>query len=147
MTDLTKNREIADALLAGAYDANLEFRMGNIPEAPVSDYEPLNWLWYSPDAILCHDLEEVIIFANPRARDFFGHDILGKPSIDLVPGYPLELRRERDEAFKRIIKTGIPEHFKDSPRIMDGGRTAPVTGWAFRYYCAGGYSIGAKLLP
>ena len=147
MADLTKNREIADALLAGINDANLEIRLGSVPEAPVSDHDSLNQLWYSPDILLCHDLEEAINFANLPAIDFFGRGILGKPSMDLVPEYPPELRRERAEAFERIIKTGIPHHFTDSPRVLNGGKIVPVTGWAFRYYCAGRYSIGAKLLP
>ena len=141
------SREIADALIAGMYGADLGFLSGTIPESPVSDYDSLNQLWYSPDIILCHDLEGIINFANPAARRFFGRKILERPSVELVQEYPPELRRNRAEAFQRIIETGIPEHFEKAPRIGEQGRIVLVTGYAFRYSIDRWYGIGAKLSP
>ena len=144
MASIIDNREIADALIAGMEDVHLAFRVSTIPETPVSGYDPLNKIWYSPDVILCHNLEEIIIFANPAARDFFGN-ILGKPSVELVPNVP-ELRTKRTEALRRVIETGNPEYFDRSQRIGKEGQIVLVTGWAFRYRIGAEYSIGAWLL-
>ena len=147
MVGITRNREIADALIAGMAGADLAFRMGHIPEAPISYYDTLNQLLYSPDVILCQNLEEIIIFANLAALDFFGRSTLGRPSIELVPN-EAELRRKRAEAFSKIIKTGVPESFEGSPRIRADGKIVPVSGYAFRYAIdREHYSIGAKLKP
>ncbi len=127
--------------------ANIGYREGRIPEAPISDYDSVNRIWYSPDVILCHDLEERINLANLAALDFFGRGILGKPSIELEQNIE-ELRRKRAEAFARILKTGEPEPFERSPRIRADGSIVPVTGYAFRYAIDRiNYSIAAKLNP
>ena len=141
------SREIADALIAGMDYAQLGFSSGTIPESPISDYDPLNQIWYSPDIILCHDLEEIINFANLAAFQLFGRKILGRPSVELVQEYPPELRGNRAEAFQRIIETGIPEHFEKAQRIGEQGRIVLVTGYAFRYSIDRWYGIGAKLSP
>jgi hypothetical protein len=72
MVDLTQNSEIAVALIAGMDYARIEFKRGQIPDSPVSDCDSLNQLWYSPEIVLCQNLEEIINFANLAARDFFG---------------------------------------------------------------------------
>lgn len=150
MNKLARNNNIAESLIAGMGEAGLEFQLGEIPQFPVSVHESVIKIWYSPNRILSHDLDELLNFANPSAYKLFGYfnpyEFLGMPSINLVPNDP-ELRAKRAEDFRKIIETGKPKHFKDSPRVRRDGSIVPVTGWAFRYRLDGQYSIGALLEP
>ena len=147
--ELKTFHKISKSLKEGIKIAGLEFQMGEIPKLPVSSHDVVNELWYSPDRILSHDLEEKINFANPTALKKFGYELfefIGMPSINLVPNDP-ELRAKRAEAFRKIIETGRPEYFENSPRVQRDGSKVPVTGWVFRYRLDGQYTIGALLLP
>ena len=144
MLDIKKTYEIADALVAGIESLNIDIKKRGTAESAVSPHDSLNRLYQSPDIILSHDLEERINFANSAALWFFGRNIIGQPSINLVPDIK-DLREKRAEAFRKVIETGIHEPFEKSPRFKDGGELAFVTGYAFRYRIDGAYSIGALI--
>ena len=100
-----------------------------------------------PTAVLAQDLEGRINYCNTMACIRFGYstnEFIGLSSVKLVPK---NLHRARAEAFKRIIETGTPKEFKDSPRIKKGGETIKITGYAFRYHLNGKPSIGAIVYP
>jgi hypothetical protein len=83
-------------------------------------------------------------FRKFGSERFFWKGVLGTPSIELVPNRT-DLRDARAEAFKRILATGTPEYFDNSPRIDETGNEVPVNVWAFRYYLNRNPSVGAKL--
>ena len=134
--------DVAEALLKSIREENLSF------EGKSAD-SPMQQLWYSPQPVLSQDLEGKINFGNPAAFDFFGYrrdEFIGTLSLRLIPDKP-ELRKTRDEAIKRLLETGIPEYFDNSPRVRKDGSPIIVPRWvAFRYELRGRYSFGSLIL-
>ena len=146
LVNQSRNDELAEALITGIRDARLESKIVLFKSAAMYSDDFWNPIWHSPNPLLSQDLSERINFANQSALDLFGENIFGTPSIDLVPD-DYGLRKQRAEAFKEVIETGVPKYFENSPRIIEDGELGLVTGWAFRYHLNRGYSIGALLLP
>src|SRR5262245_52486478 len=119
---IVQNSEyVAQAVLIGLREAGL-LKDALVTYDPKSHLTAVQQLSNTSKPIISQDLEGKLAFANPAALDFFGYkleEFLGMPSLDLIHNDAFALQR-RDESIRRILTTGNPEFFENTPRLRKG---------------------------
>lgn len=143
MVDWNEDISLALALHEGLKRYFPEFIPGDSPPNPLSRHEAVNSLYYSPHALLSHDLGERINFFNLGAQAIFGYSLdeaIGMNSIELVP---IMLRQGREKLLQKVIE-GCKMVVIDTQRIKKDGRAINIRAHVFPYELFSGiYSIAA----
>ena len=141
-THFRKYQDLASKLIRAILEHNVAFKFVDIPGTP--DYGYFTPLFFSPDALLSHDLNGIINFYNLAAQNVFDYtpeEIIGMPSVELVPE---ELRPCRAEKFRYIIEQRTSAQVQEV-RLAKGNKPIDVGASVFPYEIGPKLSITAKV--